>query len=348
MKRPIIEKNVHSDFDFILKLKSKNGKEIGFPSYDFEGRIYCRDPHHLNPFDRGHHYSFSRRGETMKNCFDDKGRLHIVMNNHRLPPGRLHLDLVSFLPNPIYKDGVKKVEDKLILGIELVDGPGDHDFFIEDEEVILSYVYFTAYELAKAGGYDGTEQEFNESLAGITDLTEKSKDNSIEIVRLKEKLRCLNRSLNSIDEGVKKLEECVAKSLRRTNDYIEAEKNRAKKAEKELDERITLFGDNFLRESRTLTENLQSEVDRALQAEQSLKNTLEGVIREQNSLSNDFAELEDYIKRSLKRLGDDIYDETRRAKEREESIIDHVKEIKRFLKNLEDFTEEDIRKTIEE
>ncbi|MCH5225061.1 MAG: hypothetical protein J1D77_03640 [Muribaculaceae bacterium] len=375
MKRPIIEKNVHSDFDFILKLKSKNGKEVGFPSYDFEGRIYSHDHHHINPFDRGHFYTISRRGETMKNCFDDKGRLHIVMNNHRLPPGRLHLDLVSFLPNPIYKDGVKKVEDKLVLGIELVEGPGDHDFFIEDEEVILSYVYYTAYELAKAGGFDGTEEEFNEALAGIAGLTEKSKDNSIEIVRLKEKLRLLNRGLNCLDNGIKELEKNVGLSLRRINDNIDTERQRAKKAEKELDERITLLGDNFRRESFLFSENLKGEIERALKEEKTLREAIDGLTKAQKNLRGDFKELDDHIKRRLRRLGDDLYEESRRAKEaerglkdvitqgldtmgkslaeesaraqeREKEIEGKVKEVKQFLKNMEEFTEEDIREAI--
>lgn len=335
MKRPIIEKNFKSDFDFLLKLKDKKGNQIGFPDYDFVGRIFsCHDRH--NPFERERVYEFSRRGDRLKNCFNDDGRLHIIMCNHHLGPGRLHLDLDSFLPNPMYEEGVKKVQDKLCLSIELVDGPGDHDFFIEDEEVTLDYVFYTAFELAKAGGFDGSEEDFNEALSQIGEINDRVKSHSLDITRLKCSVKNIAKEVNCQSKNQEKIVQDVKNSIDHLRDLICQETKRAKQKETDLEDSIGLLSDKQNKDVRKLADAINQEAGRAGDAERALQKALDEISADQENLAISFKSLKNYVTDGLKRVGDDIYDEIKRAKGKEDDIISHVKKLKRNLIQLDE------------
>lgn len=180
MKRAIAEINYKSDFDFILHLEG----ESGFPEFNFTGEIWperIRELKEAYGCDWGRlidmqgktgirPYIFYKRGKELHNCFDDDGKIHVVADNHGLPPGRLLLILKSYLPNAMYPDGTKKIERIYPLYIELVEGSGDCDVRNIDIELTVPYVYITAYHLARSKGYTGTEEEFLQALADVGEM----------------------------------------------------------------------------------------------------------------------------------------------------------------------------------
>lgn len=117
--------NQKSDFHFILKLmmcvKREDGtcekREVGWPDHDWTAKLWTSTS--LN------RYVVSRKGDTLVNCFNDNGRIHVVCNNHKLHKGRLQCEFHAELPNDIYPDGIEDLYEPQPLDIELVDGPGD-------------------------------------------------------------------------------------------------------------------------------------------------------------------------------------------------------------------------------
>lgn len=117
--------NYKSDFDFTLRIYEctvgpdgqKTRVEMGFPTYDFEIRLYTTN--------RANAYICSKKGNKLQNCFNDEGKIHVVCDNHHLGKGVLHAELTAFLPNNIYPDGSRKTVEVSHTVIELVDGSGD-------------------------------------------------------------------------------------------------------------------------------------------------------------------------------------------------------------------------------
>lgn len=182
------KKNFKSDFHFFLHLTDCDGKEIGVPDYDWTAYFYTAS--------RLQTYAASYKNGVYTNCFDDNGRLHIVCDNHGLPCGTLKCEFVAELPNSIFPDGYEKDVNPEPIGIELVRGKSDcSDDMVA--ELVLPYIKGeqgpkgdkgergeqgergekgadgkSAYEQAVEGGYEGTEEEFIESLAKIDELPE--------------------------------------------------------------------------------------------------------------------------------------------------------------------------------
>ena len=154
--------NYKSDFDFILTLYGENGESIGFPTYDWEAYIYTAGS-------KAYKYKVSCRGGECVNCFNDGGKIHIVANNHGLSVGVLRVDFISYLPNSLYPDGTERVVQPIDTDIELVQGAGDGAEGGE-AEAIIPYALVTSYDIAKANGYGGTQEEYNTALTRLPEL----------------------------------------------------------------------------------------------------------------------------------------------------------------------------------
>ena len=109
--------NYKSDFDFFLSLKDAGGKEIPFPDNDFVARFYTTN--------KANAYMVSCIGGECVNCFNDNGKIHVVVNSPRLGIGVLNAEMHVMLPNGIYSDGVRDLYSPEPLDIELVPGRGD-------------------------------------------------------------------------------------------------------------------------------------------------------------------------------------------------------------------------------
>ena len=166
------------DFDFVVRLRDPTGRDEGFPKYDFKGEIYPEADEGLRR-DYGDDwprlrqvmekrgikpYIFSKEGDMMTNCLNDNGRLRVVVAGHQFPGAHLRLTMTYFLPNPIYPGGIQKVirDYPLDIGGRCGKRPGEIDL-----EAVVPFVYVSAYELAKANGFEGTEEEFLRALSGI-------------------------------------------------------------------------------------------------------------------------------------------------------------------------------------
>ena len=134
--------NYKSDFDFILKLKARCGKndpeadgdgyrEVPFPDYDFVVKLYTAN--------KANAYTASCIGGKCTNCFNDNGRIHIVVNSPRMGLGQLNAELLTMHPTSIYPDGTQDIYDPQPLGIELVSGAGDCPTTAE-VELLLPYI----------------------------------------------------------------------------------------------------------------------------------------------------------------------------------------------------------------
>ena len=124
--------NYKSDFDFIPKLKDRNGKEVRFPDCDWEAVLWVSN--------KANNYKVSRKGEQYTNCFvEENGDVHFVVNGHHLGIGVLKWDLHVALPNEIYPDGLQHLCWPESLDIELVAGAGDCPTTAE-LEAMLPYI----------------------------------------------------------------------------------------------------------------------------------------------------------------------------------------------------------------
>lgn len=131
--------NYKSDFDFILPFPvcrvqddgTCKPEEIGWPDFDWSARLWASSKSNV--------FVASRKGSELTNCYEDKGRIHIVCNNHHLGKGVLNMEIHAELPDEIYPDNVRDVFSPHSLGIELVDGPGDCATDIE-VEYMLPYI----------------------------------------------------------------------------------------------------------------------------------------------------------------------------------------------------------------
>lgn len=92
--------NFKSDFDFILKLKDKDGNAIGWPGFDWEAKIYTSN--------RAVFFKAWRRGGDTHNCYRDNNRIHIVAANHGLGPGELKVEFTAHLADDIYPSDIRR------------------------------------------------------------------------------------------------------------------------------------------------------------------------------------------------------------------------------------------------
>ena len=103
--------NFKSDFDFLIIFQDHEGKEMEWPRVDWSARIYAAGTDML---------TISHIGGKLRNCFDDRGRIHVVFDNHSLLPEELHADFTYLLPDDNFPDGTRKVHSPEILKLELV------------------------------------------------------------------------------------------------------------------------------------------------------------------------------------------------------------------------------------
>lgn len=158
------KRNYKEDLDFILRLKDSCGREFSsFPDYDFTAKFYTS--HMLNA------YVASSIGGVQTNCYNDNGKIHIVMDNHRLGLGVLNVEFTAQMPDAKYPDGYRKVVIRSALDVELVDGAvSDTDQGSVDAELTMNLAVVTAYEVAQKAGYTGSQEDYYAGLSTLPQL----------------------------------------------------------------------------------------------------------------------------------------------------------------------------------
>lgn len=107
-----------SDFDFILQVFDKTGKEVFVGDMDFIASF--RTFSLTRPF-----VAYRERGQ-LSNCFiEPDGRIHVVAKDHGLLPGQLKCELLVRIPDSIYPDGMRKDFTPGPVGICLTEDAGE-------------------------------------------------------------------------------------------------------------------------------------------------------------------------------------------------------------------------------
>ncbi len=112
-----VRKNQRSDLDFFLNLTDCRGNDVGWPEHDFVLKFYTANPANA--------HTASCIGGKCTNCFNDNGRIHVMIDKPRMGVGRLNVEVLSMLPNSIYPDGTQDLYEPQPLNIMLVPGKGD-------------------------------------------------------------------------------------------------------------------------------------------------------------------------------------------------------------------------------
>lgn len=149
--------NYKSDFDFIAEVKAigadDNKVAIDFPQYDWEIILTTGDCNY-----NSRTYVVSYRKGVATNCYNDNGKIHIICDNHKLSVGQLRMEFRSFLPNSNYPDGTQKVVATYDLDIELT--TENTGITSAEVQIVLPFLYDSAYRIAQLGGYKGTQEEY--------------------------------------------------------------------------------------------------------------------------------------------------------------------------------------------
>lgn len=147
--------NKKSDFDFIV-LDSK-GNAIDMPTSNFTLDLWtwgskCR-------------FRASSIGGVLKGCKSDNGKLRVYVDNPGFVSGKLVGEWITYAASEEYADGSQRtcryVSD---FGIDMVDG----DSTTNEQQVLAMMQYIqgaSAYEIACEYGYQGTEEEWLNSLS---------------------------------------------------------------------------------------------------------------------------------------------------------------------------------------
>lgn len=93
----------------------------------------------------------------------DDGSVMCYLDNHNFYCGRISCKFKEQIPNLSYLDGFQRVIRPTDIEVELWDKPSDNDGNVS-VSVIPDYVIYDAWNIAKANGYSGTQEEFYTAL----------------------------------------------------------------------------------------------------------------------------------------------------------------------------------------
>lgn len=154
--------NYKSDFSVIITPQNVNGEALtSFPEGDFRLVFECG----------GKKYICGRRGNKYINCsMNSNGTLTCIFDNHGLLTGVLRMAAYIYTPNADYPDGTRTtVTTSKALEIELIDGDGDESTTFS-AEMVMPFAVITAYQMAVAAGYTGTEEDWVQLMLKGTEI----------------------------------------------------------------------------------------------------------------------------------------------------------------------------------
>lgn len=91
--------NYKSDFDFVLRLwtvltdsggEERERRELLWPEYDWTAVLWTAS--------RANGYTVGCYGGVPLNCYEDGGRIHVVVDGHRMGPGEPRVEFRAELP----------------------------------------------------------------------------------------------------------------------------------------------------------------------------------------------------------------------------------------------------------
>lgn len=136
--------NFQSDLDFILSLKNLEGEEMGWIDYNWELKLTSSASDNFV-------YTASRQYGENVGCFNDNGKIHVVVDQHKFPVGQLAYELSVDIPDERFPDGSRHVVVSDLADVEFVADKGQQatDFALE----------ITVPHIIKSEGGEGTNPE---------------------------------------------------------------------------------------------------------------------------------------------------------------------------------------------
>ena len=175
-------KHIHykNDFEFLLKIVSKDGAVRDVPQYRWSV-VLCVD---------GVRYECSLRDG---NAVVKGDTIVCRLQDHGFGCGELKAEFREWIPNKEWLDGVVDVSTPIDTGIELWEGKSDDSEYTVSGSVVSAYFVYDAYLTAKANGYEGTAEEYYNAITGVVDIAEAEGDRvaSEELRKANEQLRIL-------------------------------------------------------------------------------------------------------------------------------------------------------------
>ena len=160
--------NPHSDFPLYYTVRDPRGEVLPLCDIPFSLRLYSR---HAVSF-RAWHDS-----EGWHNCrpvTDDedypRGTILVTVANHNLGCGPVSAELHYYLPDDRFQSGCRRVCDRQKLPLVITDEATDAPAAI-DIEAVLPMAVMTAYDTARAAGFDGTAEEYYAGLSALPALS---------------------------------------------------------------------------------------------------------------------------------------------------------------------------------
>ena len=106
-----------------------------------------------------------RNGSEFRNCaLSPDGntlQVYIALSRHYIGTGPVKKIITEILDSPVFPDGERRVNAPSDTSIILWSGTSDTSIETADESVLYDLLYgYSAYELAKKYGYEGTEEEY--------------------------------------------------------------------------------------------------------------------------------------------------------------------------------------------
>ena len=106
-----------------------------------------------------------RNGSEFRNCSlsPDGNSLHVyvALSRHYIGTGPVKKIITETLDDPVFPDGERRASSTAATSFILWSGNSDTSIDASDESVLQDLLYgYSAYELAKKYGYEGTEQEY--------------------------------------------------------------------------------------------------------------------------------------------------------------------------------------------
>lgn len=106
-----------------------------------------------------------RNGSEFRNCsLSPDGntlQVYIALSRHYIGTGPVKKIITEILDAPVFPDGERRVSTPSDTSVILWSGASDTSIEAADESVLQDLLYgYSAYELAKKYGYEGTEQEY--------------------------------------------------------------------------------------------------------------------------------------------------------------------------------------------
>lgn len=147
--------NKKSDFDFIVL--DSEGNPIPFPTDDFSLFLWT--------WGSKSRFKASSINGVLTGCKNEDNKLRVFVDNPGFVPGKLVGELVTYITNDTYDDGVQRtcryISD---FGIDMV----NEDSETNEVQVLAMMQYIqgaSAYEIACEYGYEGTEEEWLATLS---------------------------------------------------------------------------------------------------------------------------------------------------------------------------------------